>query len=206
MKLDDAPQTLVVERYDREILAAGKVRRLHQEDACQALGLPIERKYASSPAPKGDDPTYRGIAGLLSQFSTAPQAQMEELLGQLTVNLALGNWDAHAKNTSLLYPKLADPIIAPLYDVVPIAEVEPRTKLLSMRVNGTLNPEEVNGSSLVAEAASWGLGETASKDVVLSTLDRLEAGMGEASKTFPAAAARHEKEARARIRKLQQMR
>lgn len=75
-----------------------------------------------------------------------------------------------------------------------------------MRVNGTLNPEEVNGSSLVAEAASWGLGETASKDVVLSTLDRLEAGMGEASKTFPAAAARHEKEARARIRKLQQMR
>ena len=206
LKLDDAPQTLVVERYDREILAAGKVRRLHQEDACQALGLPIERKCASSPAPKGDDPTYRGIAGLLSQFSTAPQAQMEELLGQLTVNLALGNWDAHAKNTSLLYPKLADPIIAPLYDVVPIAEVEPRTKLLSMRVNGTLNPEEVNGSSLVAEAASWGLGETASKDVVLSTLDRLEAGMGEASKTFPAAAARHEKEARARIRKLQQMR
>ncbi len=206
LKLDDAPPTLVVERYDREISAAGKVKRLHQEDACQALGLPIERKYASSPAQKGDDPTYQGVAGLLSQFSTAPQAQMEELLGQLTVNLALGNWDAHAKNTSLLYPKLADPVIAPLYDMVPIAEVEPRTKLLSMRVNGTLNPEEVNGRSLVAEAAGWGLSEAAAQNVVLSTLDRLEVGMGEASKTFPVAAKRHERKASARIKQLRQMR
>ncbi len=206
LKLGNAPQTLVVERYDRELAASGKTKRLHQEDVCQALGLPIERKYANSSTQKGDDPTYQGIAGLLSQFSTSPQAQVEELLKQLTVNLALGNWDAHAKNTSLLYPQSMSPTVAPLYDVVPIAEVEPRTKLLSMRVDGTLEPDAIDGRSLVAEAESWGISESTARNVVLSTLEKLETGIGESSRIFSRAAARHKKGAEERIRKLRQTR
>ncbi len=205
LELEAAPKTLVVERYDRIIGASGEAKRLHQEDACQALGLPIERKYASSPVQKGDDPTYQGIAGLLARFSEDPKAQLAELLRQLTANLALGNWDAHAKNTSLLYPEPMSPVVAPLYDVVPIAEVEPRTKMLSMRVNGTLDPTELDGACLIAEAGSWGLGEAETRNIALSTLDKLEAGISAASEAFPAAAQRHKANAMGRIRELRRM-
>ena len=38
---------LIVERYDRTVDTAGVIRRLHQEDFCQALGVASENKYAS---------------------------------------------------------------------------------------------------------------------------------------------------------------
>ncbi len=38
---------LLVTRYDRAWGEGGRVRRLHQEDFCQALGIPPERKYAA---------------------------------------------------------------------------------------------------------------------------------------------------------------
>ncbi len=202
LTLENAPQTLVVERYDRRRGSHGKVLRLHQEDACQALNLPIERKYASEHEQKGDDPTYKGITDLLSRFSPAPAAELEELLRQLTVNMVLGNWDAHAKNTSLLYEEPMNPRIAPMYDVVPIAEVEPRTKLLSMRVNGTLDPQAVDGKALVAEALSWGLRKDDAQGVILGSIKALESCMAEAARHFPNAAARHEAGAKARAEML----
>lgn len=169
LDLEGSPQTLVVERYDR----VGKnwphdVRRLHQEDGCQALGIPASDKYASSLQEKGSDPTYRAIAELLVRYSENPIEELDEMLRQMTVNFVLGNWDAHAKNISLLYTKPLTPILAPLYDVVPVADVEPRTNLMSLRIDGSLEPEEIRKSSLIAEAQSWGL-ETERAESVLST-------------------------------------
>ncbi len=202
LTIDGAPQTLIIERYDRTGEVPGMVKRLHQEDACQALGLPIEHKYASEVEHKGDNPTYKGIANLLCKYGTKPKEELKELLRQLIVNLALGNWDAHAKNTSLLYTKSMNPEVAPLYDVVPIAEVEPKTTLLSMRVNGALDPNKIDGESVMLEAMSWGLDEATSQHAIDSTLEALKAGLAAASIKYPAAAIRHEKNARERIEKL----
>jgi len=41
----------LVERYDRVRLASGSVERLHQEDFCQALGVPPELKYQQEGGP-----------------------------------------------------------------------------------------------------------------------------------------------------------
>src|SRR5262249_14502891 len=41
---------LVVERYDRD-LTHDPIRRLHQEDLCQALGIPSDRKYEAEGGP-----------------------------------------------------------------------------------------------------------------------------------------------------------
>jgi serine/threonine-protein kinase HipA len=41
---------LIIERYDRTRNAAGDLKRLHQEDFAQALGIPSQRKYASEGA------------------------------------------------------------------------------------------------------------------------------------------------------------
>ena len=49
MKIPGAPLTLVVERFDR-LVAGGSLRRVHQEDCAQALGLhPDETTIALSP-------------------------------------------------------------------------------------------------------------------------------------------------------------
>jgi len=42
---------LLVTRYDRRFDAKGQAHRLHQEDFCQALGIPPERKYAAEGGP-----------------------------------------------------------------------------------------------------------------------------------------------------------
>lgn len=205
LDFDAGPETLVVERYDRKRDSENGVIRLHQEDACQALGLPITAKYANEMKPKGDDPTYAGMAELLDRYCANPTAEKEQLLRQLTVNMALGNWDAHAKNTSFLYLDTGSPVVAPLYDVVPIAEVEPRTTLLSLRVNGSLDPDRLSGSALLAEATSWGMEPELACDVVRGCLDDLCNGIDAAAELYPKAAARHEDGARRRVARLRVM-
>lgn len=76
---------------------------------------------------------------------------------QTTVNLVLGNWDAHTKNVSFLYEEPQAPTVVPLYDVRPIAEAEPCTGVLSMHVNGHIKPNDVNDKDVVAETESWGM-------------------------------------------------
>ncbi len=57
---------IVIERYDR-VRTGGAIRRIHQEDVCQAMGLLPTRKYQSD-----GGPGVHEIAELLSTFSTAP--------------------------------------------------------------------------------------------------------------------------------------
>ncbi|MDP1847858.1 MAG: HipA domain-containing protein [Solirubrobacteraceae bacterium] len=57
---------LVVERYDRD-LTTDPIRRLHQEDFCQALGLPAERKYRQE-----GGPTVAQSAELLRSCTPVP--------------------------------------------------------------------------------------------------------------------------------------
>lgn len=45
---------LLIARYDRSFDEGGRAHRLHQEDFCQALGIPPERKYAAE-----DGPTFK---------------------------------------------------------------------------------------------------------------------------------------------------
>lgn len=202
LNVEGAPETLVVERYDRQRAADGAIVRLHQEDACQALALPPSRKYASSPVGKGDDPTYRAIADLLLRFNPNPQCELQELLRQLTVNFVLGNWDAHAKNTSLLYREPRAPELAPLYDVVPICDVEPRTTLISMRIAGSLDPESVSRKAILVEAASWGLDAAGAAAQLDACLEDLQEGLKAAAKRYPNAAAKHQQGAMKRLESL----
>lgn len=203
LSLEDAPSTLVIERYDRtgDDWPLGAMR-VHQEDACQALGIDPSDKYANSLEPKGSDPTYKAIADLLVRHAEAPEEELAELVRQMTVNLALGNWDAHAKNTSFLYEKPRLPTVAPLYDVVPIAEVEPRTRFLSMRIDGLIAPEEVRGENIVAEAVEWGVAADEAKRLVVECLEHLREGIIVARGAYPGAASHHEGPSLARVARL----
>jgi len=60
---------IVVKRYDRVVPPDGSVQRLHQEDFCQATGVPPDRKYQEDGGPSlaglRPIPTRRACSGLM---------------------------------------------------------------------------------------------------------------------------------------------
>jgi len=71
-------QCIVVQRYDRIIDADGAVTRVHQEDFCQALGFPPERKYQQE-----GGPLLRDCIGLLREWSTVAALDIRDFLDGL---------------------------------------------------------------------------------------------------------------------------
>ncbi len=103
---------IVVQRYDRKISPDGAITRVHQEDFCQALGLPPERKYQQE-----GGPLLRDCIAMLREWSTAPVLDIRDFLDGLIFNVLIGNADAHGKNYSFLY-RGSDRRLAPFYDLV----------------------------------------------------------------------------------------
>lgn len=127
---EDEP-AIVATRYDRVRDDAGRVRRLHQEDFCQVLGVLPERKY-----PEEGGPGARDIVGMCSRTGSAA-ANISQFMDMLFFNYLIGAPDAHAKNYSLLHGRDVS-YLAPLYDVaslLPYAE-RPFDIKLAMGVAG----------------------------------------------------------------------
>jgi serine/threonine-protein kinase HipA len=103
---------LIVERFDRRWTEDGRLLRLPQEDACQALSIPPALKYESEGGP--------GITAILRLLrgSDAPAEDQRAFLKAIVVFWLLGATDGHAKNFSVfLYPG-GRYRMTPLYDVI----------------------------------------------------------------------------------------
>lgn len=119
---------LLVERYDRTRRSDGTMARIHQEDFCQALGFPPERKYQQE-----GGPLLRDCIGLLRSWSTAPVLDIRDFLDGLIFNVLIGNADAHGKNHSLLYQG-GERRLAPLYDLVCTLAWPELSKIPAMKI------------------------------------------------------------------------
>ena len=144
---------LLVARYDRSTDGDGHVRRIHQEDFCQALGINPERKYAAE-----GGPTLENCFDLVRRTALRPAVDILKLLDAVIFNLLVGNADAHGKNFSILYDE-GGPRLAPLYDLlatVAYPELSPR---LAMRVGrrSTLGEMDVKAWAAFAAGATLGL-------------------------------------------------
>ncbi|MCF8506927.1 MAG: type II toxin-antitoxin system HipA family toxin [Caulobacter sp.] len=132
-------RSLLVPRYDRAVdYGNGTVHRLHQEDCCQALGLPPSLKYEK----RGDRATGR-IADFARLFGlnakTAVPADFRATIAKANfLNFLIGNADAHAKNFSLLHDGRR-PRLAPLYDLICIALYPRHSQEFSMRIGGSVD-------------------------------------------------------------------
>ncbi len=113
----DGAAAIVVERYDRIRTADGRVLRLHQEDMCQALSVPPDRKYASD-----GGPSATAIAGLLAR--EAAQSDVDRFTDLVVAQYLLGAPDGHAKNYSVILDGL-DVILAPAYDIASSLPYDP---------------------------------------------------------------------------------
>lgn len=186
LHIDTAPATLVVARFDRE-LVDGQLLRIHQEDGGQAMGVPPERKYASTHSGSKSDPTLLALAGILEKYAATPRTELRRLAEQMTVNVALGNTDAHAKNYGVLHPDARTIRLSPMYDVVPALRINPGMLDLGLRVASTLRIDRVSGAKLVAEATSWGLGTEPARRYVEECLTNLRSAVPVAQEKYPTA-------------------
>ncbi len=113
---------LVIERFDRKKTNHG-VDRLHCIDGCQALGLPVgrkyERPYGSAEAVKNirDGARLPALFDLLRTHSPQPLSDVRHLLRWTIFQVIIGNVDAHAKNLSF-FVSAAGLTLAPAYDLV----------------------------------------------------------------------------------------
>jgi len=130
---------ILVQRYDRVTDEHGNTTRLHQEDFCQALGFPPERKYQAE-----GGPMLRDCISLLRDWSTAPVLDIPNFIKGLIFNVLIGNADAHGKNYSLLYSG-GERRLSPYYDLVSTLAWPNLSKNLAMRIGGC---ESVNAFTI----------------------------------------------------------
>jgi serine/threonine-protein kinase HipA len=132
-------RAFLIRRYDRRQTPDGDIRRIHQEDFCQALGVPRTKKYQSQ-----GGPGYQQCFTVLDQCHE-PEKDRQKLFRWAVFNYLIGNADAHAKNISLLYAEPPKPRLAPFYDLVCTA-VYPLNKNMAMKIGRKSNPGHVHGS------------------------------------------------------------
>ena len=160
-------RVIIVERYDRIIHPDGTVERVHQEDLCQATGTLPEKKYEED-----GGPSLRRIAEILQAAASDPDS-LEALLRGLTLNILIGNGDAHGKNLSLLHDPSGALRLAPLYDLMStLAYGDDR---LAMYIDNVRRTSRVTAERLINEAAQWGLARRAAAEIVADVVGRAPA-------------------------------
>ena len=130
----DDQTAIVVERYDRR-LVDGALRRVHQEDLCQALRVSPTMKYQSE-----GGPSPARIVDLFRRALPHPAADEAtwRFVDALAFNWVIAGTDAHAKNYSLLLAG-NQVRLAPLYDIasaLPYDDSKGHDLRLAMKLGG----------------------------------------------------------------------
>lgn len=173
---------LLVTRYDR--VAEGEaVRRVHQEDLCQALVRLPEQKYEAD-----GGPGVGACADLLRRHSAAPAVDLLALLDALAFNFAVGNGDAHAKNYSLLLEGENAPRLAPLYDLLSTRAYGRRFgRKMAMKYGGEYRFDRIRGRHIERLARSLGISDSMARTRIENLCERAVEAMPAARLSLPAA-------------------
>ena len=164
--VEDIP-VFVTERYDRRRVSEDPpvIERMHQEDACQALGIMPDRKYEED-----GGPGLGQLASLVQKLSATPILGLQKLLHLAIFNFLIGNCDAHAKNISFVYDgENPSGTLAPFYDLVSTrcyAQLSPK---LSMRIGGEYRIDSIRKEHFLKLAQELGVG----KRYMLSLLEEM---------------------------------
>ena len=164
-------QYLLVERYDRQRVAAGQPlplqQRLHQEDFCQALGVAPETKYQNE-----GGPDLAQAFDLLRRATRPSAPHILTLLDFVVFNALIGNHDAHAKNYSLLYtPRGA--VLAPLYDALSTVVYPNLTDKMAMKIGSKYKFSELQARHWEQFATGAGLSPAQVKKRIMEIAKRL---------------------------------
>jgi serine/threonine-protein kinase HipA len=121
--LQDGTMCYITKRVDRT-----RKGKLHMEDMCQLSERLTEDKYKGS---------YEQVAKLILRYSASPLLDVSNFYEQVLFSFFTGNADMHLKNFSLLEKQGEGMALAPAYDLVPTALVNPAdTEELALTLNG----------------------------------------------------------------------
>jgi serine/threonine-protein kinase HipA len=169
---------LIVERFDR-VTVDGVVKRIHQEDICQALARDPEAARGRGKYEKHGGPSLIEIAELLETWGAEPLAELRQLLRVTTFNVAIGNADAHGKNIALLHPDYRSVTLAPLYDTIPTVLWPSLRATTAMRIGAKDKINTIKVKDLLVEARRWRLPDDQAAQVVVEILDQIRAVVSE---------------------------
>lgn len=172
---------LLVERYDRKRKSDHAVRRLHQEDFCQALGLPPHMKYQSE-----GGPSLKRCFALLREASSAPVIDLQRLLDAVIFNVLIGNHDAHGKNFSLLYDE-GQTRLAPFYDLICTVRYPELTKKMAMKIGDESESDKIRPRNFEKLAVDTGLAAPIVKKRVPELAESVLTGLQQTNTNHPEA-------------------
>lgn len=127
---------LLIQRYDRELID-NKIKRIHQEDFCQASNIPSVYKYQSE---GGVD--FKRCFEIL-RVTSQPAVAINQFIQLMIFNYLIGNNDAHGKNFSILHYDNGEIKFAPAYDIL-CSQVYPElSNKMAMKIGGHYNHDEI---------------------------------------------------------------
>jgi serine/threonine-protein kinase HipA len=177
-RMADSQEYLLVHRYDRGRDAPDG--RIHQEDFCQALGLVPAVKYE-----KEGGPTVADCAELIRRHFSAPARDITAFLDALLFNFAIANYDAHAKNYSLLLDGPGSIRLAPLYDLISTVVFHGTDRKLAMQYGGENRPAYLRGRHLDRLAKDLGVKPALVRRRAVAMAERTEAAAEQARRSLP---------------------
>ena len=173
----------VVKRFDREIDASSTsgLKRIHQEDFCQALCLP-DKKYQKEGGASIKQ-CYKFIAN--TDFSRKADA-LRIFLKAIVFNFIIGNSDAHGKNFSFLH-RGGKYELSPLYDLVSTVVYTVLSPNLAMSIGGEYNPNLIHRSHFETMARDLEIKPTMIDKIIDETASKIQEILPELDKQFAAA-------------------
>lgn len=169
---------LLIKRYDRVFTEteknSKKIKRLHQEDFCQALGISSTKKYQQE-----GGPSFKQCFDLIRRESSAPVIDLGKMINAMIFNYLIGNCDAHGKNFSFLYFDQLQ--LAPLYDLVSTLYYKNLDQKMAMKLGGEYHITNIHSDNFdkLADEIGFAKPEVHRKifeliDAILSSLPTIE--------------------------------
>lgn len=138
---------LLLERYDRMVVASGTLSKIHQETFCQALSfIPADKDKMTAVS------SLMQCFSLLKSHSIQPAIDQKQLLQWVIFNYLIGNEDADVRNLSLLLT-MDGVRLAPFYSLFSSDHSSP----LGMKIGGEVRPEFLLASHWELLAAEIGI-------------------------------------------------
>lgn len=157
----------IIKRFDR-IEVDGVIKRIHQQDFCQARGITSAKKYESD-----GGPTFASNFKLVKDISVAPIPDLNQLLMWFWFNLVIGNNDCHSKNLAFLQTPNGLRL-SPFYDLLSTTIYKEITSKFSYGIGKQMHWHKLSEKNLSLLAKEIGISEISLKNPANKLFKELE--------------------------------
>jgi len=175
---------LAVERFDRTFPAVPQLiggmaipQRLHQEDLCQAAGIPAFLKYEPT-----DGHYLALVTRVLNRVVANPLQDRVAFFERVLFDYLIGNCDNHLKNYSLLWDESwGSCALAPLYDVTCTTMYPGLSRDMGIALCASRRIDDVKKEDILQSAQSVGITKAAGWERYRALCERFPEAVGKAT-------------------------